>query len=539
MRHYFSSLRLRVELASVLVIFGLSIAVTISASRLVLDGGRSQAESSIRQIAELLNLAASPYATMGGLPVLQDFMNGMIGESSEFANNGLIYLVIVSDTAEILVSAGKVPVPLPNENKDIRSSVTSGIVHVRNPILLRGNRIGALQFGMATRHVLETQTSIQREILAISAGIAILVLGLVFFAGRRVSRRIDRLIKATQTIAGGNYYQIRADDSGKDEVSTLASNFNAMSDAISAQLYELQNARNEVENLNQSLEQTVIQRTSELKQKNTELASTIDNLHQTRESLVRSEKLAGLGAVVAGVAHELNTPIGNALTVASTQGENTKTFIKDIEAGLKRSTLLQFIENSRVSADLIERNLLRAAQLVQGFKQVAVDQTSDQKRIFKLKETIDEHLMMLQPMLKQTPYRIDADIAPEITMNSYPGPLGQVVTNLINNAVLHGFDGRDYGTVRLRADKIDENWLQLTVSDDGIGIPAENQERIFDPFFTTRLGQGGSGLGLNIAFNIMHNLLGGTIEVRSTAGSGSTFVIILPNTAPAKLEAQP
>jgi len=539
MLHYFSSLRLRAEIASVVVVLGMSIAVTFSASRLVLDGGKTQAESSIKQTAELLNLAASPYTTMGGLPVLQDFLNGMIGETPDASKNGLIYMVIVSDTNEILVSAGKVPAPLPPGYADIRSAVTSGIVHVRNPILLRGNSVGALQFGMSTRAVLETQRSIQDEILKISGSMAVLVLGLVFVAGLRVSRRIERLIAATKTIAGGNYHHIRADDSGMDELSQLASNFNAMANAVSAQITEVQKARTEVEMLNQSLEATVTVRTGELEQKNAELASTIDNLHQTRESLVRSEKLAGLGSIVAGVAHELNTPIGNALTVSSTQVENTRTFIKDIEAGIKRSTLLQFVENSRVSADLIERNLVRAAQLVQGFKQVAVDQTSDQKRTFKLKETIDEHLLMLQPMLKQTPYRIVADVAPEISMNSYPGPLGQVVTNLVNNAVLHGFNGRDFGTVKLESKKINENWLRLTVSDDGVGISAENQDRIFDPFFTTRLGQGGSGLGLNIVFNIVHNVLGGTIEVRSNPGEGSVFVVILPIAAPTTGEVRP
>ncbi len=274
-------------------------------------------------------------------------------------------------------------------------------------------------------------------------------------------------------------------------------------------------------------------RTQQYEAKNEELASTIENLQLTRESLVRSEKLAGLGSIVAGVAHELNTPLGNALTVSTSQSEKTREFTKEMESGLKRSSLQNYLDSSVLALDLIQRNLMRAAELVQSFKKVAVDQTSEQKRLFSLKESVNEVLLMLHPMFKNTLYQIEVDIPDEMKMNSYPGPLGQIITNFVNNSVLHGFEGRDHGVIRISANAINDKWLRLSYKDDGHGIPNENLDRIFDPFFTTRLGQGGSGLGLNIVFNIVTKLLGGTINVDSAPEQGVIFVILLPIEAPA------
>ena len=488
-------------------------------------------ESSVKQMAELLNLAAAPYANMGGLPVLQDFLGGMLDINR---GNGLVYLLVLSERGETLVTAGKIPTPLPEPDAQVRDAVPRGLVHVRNPLLLRGNRVGSLQFGISTQHVLETQMVILREGLLISGGIAILVMLGVFGIGLAVSRRIDRLIAASQQIAHGNYNAVRPDESGRDEISLLASNFNLMATAISSQIKEVEASRHKVEQLNATLENMVTLRTEQINEKNAELASTIDNLTKTQESLVHSEKLAGLGAIVAGVAHELNSPIGNALTVSTTQTENTRVFLEEMESGLKRSTLRQYTESSRQAADIIQRNLMRAAELVQSFKQVAVDQSSDQKRPFCLVESVQEYLLILQPTLKKTPYRIEIDLPADLEMNSYPGPLGQVFINLLNNSILHGFDGRAWGVIRIKAEPIHPGWLRLTYSDDGHGIPPENIDRVFDPFFTTRLGQGGSGLGLNIVFNIVTRLLGGSINVHSAAGEGTTFVILLPQEAPAE-----
>ncbi|HYD94638.1 MAG TPA: PAS domain S-box protein [Noviherbaspirillum sp.] len=290
---------------------------------------------------------------------------------------------------------------------------------------------------------------------------------------------------------------------------------------------------NEIRELNATLEQRVIRRTEELQQANEELAHTLETLNKAQEELVRSEKLAALGSLVAGIAHELNTPIGNSLMAASTLADQTRALAASYQSnGLRRSTLESYINDAGTAGDILVRNLQRAANLVTGFKQVAVDQTSSQRRRFSLAEVVSEIMLTLWPTLKKTSFIVRQHIPDSLSMDSYPGPLGQVVTNLVNNALLHGFEGRQSGTVTISAEESGEGWMELAVRDDGVGIPPANLNRIFDPFFTTKLGAGGSGLGLNITHNIVTGILGGRIRVQSEVGKGSAFVISLPLMAP-------
>ena len=290
---------------------------------------------------------------------------------------------------------------------------------------------------------------------------------------------------------------------------------------------------NEIRELNATLEQRVIERTEELQKANEELASTLETLNKAQEELVRSEKLAALGSLVAGIAHELNTPIGNSLMVASTLVDQTRTLSQSYQGNaLKRTMLENYIGDAGTAGDILVRNLQRAANLVTGFKQVAVDQTSSQRRKFSVAEVVSEIMLTLWPTLKKTSFIVRQNIPDSLVMDSYPGPLGQVITNLVNNALLHGFEGRQSGTVSIDVEDGLDGWLELRVRDDGVGIPTANLNRIFDPFFTTKLGAGGSGLGLNITHNIVTGILGGRIRVQSEVGAGSTFVLTLPLVAP-------
>jgi signal transduction histidine kinase len=252
------------------------------------------------------------------------------------------------------------------------------------------------------------------------------------------------------------------------------------------------------------------------------------HLKATQDELVRTEKMSALGALVAGIAHELNTPIGNSLTVASTLASQVNQFSKDVSRGLTRSRLDDYIASSREGADILTRSLHHAADLVSSFKQVAVDQTSLKRRKFNLQQTIGEILATLGPGMRKARCRANTDIGDDITMESYPGPLGQIVSNLINNAMLHAFEGRDSGNISLTAHLVDNNRVELVVEDDGCGIPVDHLGKIFDPFFTTKLGQGGSGLGLNIVYNLVTASLGGSIRVESTPGKGTRFILLLP-----------
>ncbi|MFZ4285954.1 PAS domain-containing sensor histidine kinase [Variovorax sp. HJSM1_2] len=292
-------------------------------------------------------------------------------------------------------------------------------------------------------------------------------------------------------------------------------------------------AREQMQRMTQTLEAAVQKRTEELTQANAELRSALLSLEQSQQALLRSEKLAALGRIVAGVAHELNTPIGNSLLSATTLVHQTEKLQEQINSGLRRSFLDAYMSTAQDAVSILLRNLQRAAELIGSFKQVAVDQTSSQRRRFDLKAVVDEMLLSYRPLLRTAHIDVEVQVAEGIWLDSYPGPLGQVVGNLLHNAAIHGYpDSQVGGTVSVVAQSGPDQPVRLTVADAGRGITAENLGRIFDPFFTTRLGQGGSGLGLNIVHNIVTGPLGGSIEVDSLPGRGTRFILTLPLVAP-------
>ena len=294
---------------------------------------------------------------------------------------------------------------------------------------------------------------------------------------------------------------------------------------------EYRRIEHEVRELNVELEDRVQKRTDQLSKANAELSTSIEHLQLAQNELVRSEKLASLGAMVAGVAHELNTPIGNCVMAISTLRTSLKCFRSDIEKGLKRSVLDRFLDSVDTGSVITERNLERAADLVTSFKQVAVDQTSSQRRSFKLDEVVREIALTLGPTLRNGVAELDIDVPSSIAMESYPGPLGQIITNLISNATVHAFPDREHGTISIHAET-DNGLLRLCISDDGVGIPPDLLPRIFDPFVTSKMGRGGTGLGLHIAHNIAAQILGGNVFVSSSDAGGTTFELNIPLVAP-------
>ena len=291
-------------------------------------------------------------------------------------------------------------------------------------------------------------------------------------------------------------------------------------------------AQKQMEEMNTILERSVEQRTRELKGANSELHRALETLRSAQDQLLHSEKMAALGRLVAGVAHELNTPIGNGLLVATTLSEKTQRFAAEAGAGLRRSTLEAYVEHSREAADMLTRNLKKAADLVTSFKQVAADQTSSQRRSFRLDEVVDEVLSTHRPMLRKTPIEVESQVPPGIVMDSFPGPLGQVLANLIHNAIVHAHEGRAHGSVLIGARLLEDEVVELSVRDDGHGIAEDDLRRVFDPFFTTKLGRGGTGLGLPICHNLVTQTLGGEIRIESTPGAGTSVIIRLPLKAP-------
>lgn len=284
----------------------------------------------------------------------------------------------------------------------------------------------------------------------------------------------------------------------------------------------------QIQDLNTRLEQRVANRTTALSNTNEQLKHALKNLKRTQSELLRADKLAALGAMVAGVSHELNTPIGNAVMAITTLEKQTTHFEQQYQSGaVKRSTFEDYLAISKESEQLVAKNLYRAAELITSFKQVAVDQTSAQKRTFELRQHLEEVLLTLKPLFKKTSVSLKSNIPMGIQLNSYPGSLGQVVTNLINNALIHGFEAGDPGLISISAERVGDDTVKIVIEDNGKGIPEENQDKVFDPFFSTRLGEGGTGLGLHIVHNIVTGVLAGSVELISRE-KGTRFEVSIP-----------
>lgn len=281
--------------------------------------------------------------------------------------------------------------------------------------------------------------------------------------------------------------------------------------------------------LNVELEARVTERTVELE-------TALQQLRVTQQELVHAETLASLGSMVAGISHELNTPLGNAVTVLTTLEEQIRDLATHAAAGvLRKSTLYDFVTNSSDMSALALRSVERAAELVRSFKQVAIDQVSERRRAFDLRAVVDDFVATLRPgLLKHQPWIIDVDVSSGIECDSFPGVLGQVLTNLVQNASLHAFTGRDQGRIRIAVTR-QKDVVDVLVEDDGIGMDAATLAHIFDPFFTTALGRGGSGLGLSICRRLVVSVLGGELTATSVPGMGSRFILCLPIIAPGRV----
>ncbi|MBL8670315.1 MAG: PAS domain S-box protein [Alphaproteobacteria bacterium] len=259
----------------------------------------------------------------------------------------------------------------------------------------------------------------------------------------------------------------------------------------------------------------------------------LQELRAAQESLVQAEKLASLGGLVAGVAHEINTPVGVALTSASHLEDETRALQRALQQGdLSQDDLDGYLATALRATRLIVGNCDRAAQLIQSFKRVAADQTEGERRSFDLDAYLREVVASLKPLLQKGRFSLDLDVPPGIELDSFPGPLSQVLTNFVTNAIAHGFRGRGHGAMRIAARPADGDQVEIRFSDDGGGIAPDVLPRVFDPFFTTNRSGGGTGLGLHIAHSIVTGRLGGRIAVESRVGAGTTFSVVLPLRAP-------
>lgn len=331
----------------------------------------------------------------------------------------------------------------------------------------------------------------------------------------------------------------------QDELSEVVSAINGMRESLKADISQRIEAEQALAELNERLEARVLQRTKELVTTNRELNNTLDQLRNTQSQLVESEKMAALGNLVAGVAHEINTPIGIGLTAASYLQDQAQAQERQLTSATP-APAQRFVGIALESSALITQNLQRAAQLVNAFKQVSADQSSEQLRSFQLHDYLDEILLSMAPRLKQSQTQITIHCPGDLTLYSYPGALYQILVNLIQNSLIHGFDDQPGGKLQLQV------WLDhnpgtdprviLDYRDNGSGIPDAIRNRVFEPFFTTRRHAGSTGLGLHIAYNLCTQRLGGTLRCQAPGApdyQGAHFVLSLPLSAPVEPHTQP
>jgi signal transduction histidine kinase len=400
----------------------------------------------------------------------------------------------------------------------IAAASSEDLIHIARPVHYNQQNLGTIDLIYSLEPAKQKASQETKQLISIiSMQLIISLTVLIGFLHRRIIHPLSLLRTFADGIAQGNLRSV-VPSLKKDELGDLAT--------------DLEKMRQSLESNIQNLELHVNERTLELSQSNQQLSTTLEQLKLTQGHLIQSEKLAALGALVAGVAHELNTPIGNGLSVASTLTHTCQNFGDTMQKGMTKSALQAFLADVTEGNEIISRNLNKASELVSGFKQVAMDRTSAQRRSFKLLEFLNDTYLTLTPTFRRTAIKVSIECPEDIELNSYPGPLGQVITNLLNNTLIHAFDGDASGLVSIHA-SVKDNQVCIRVSDNGKGIAPEHLGKIFDPFFTTKLGKGGNGLGMHIVHNIVSGLLGGSISVQSSLGAGCCFTLLLPQNAPA------
>lgn len=300
---------------------------------------------------------------------------------------------------------------------------------------------------------------------------------------------------------------------------------------LSQVMLDLEQRKNELELRQEKLEKEISQRRTmenTLRQSNQRLESSLNHLRETQQQLIESEKMASLGGLVAGITHDVNTPIGISVTAASYLREK----LDSLDTALSNKELTQpqlqkFIEEGRESLSLLDNNLHRASDLISSFKQVAVDQASDAIRDINVKRYIEELIQSLQPHLKKTSHKIELNCADDLFIRCPAGALSQIFTNLILNSLRHAFDGIEQGTMIIDIELRDSQ-LHVIYKDDGNGLSEDSLAKLFDPFFTTKLNDGGSGLGTHIVRNLVTQTLQGDIDATSAPGEGLTYTFSFP-----------
>ncbi|MCC2617661.1 HAMP domain-containing protein [Aestuariibacter halophilus] len=426
---------------------------------------------------------------------------------------------------------GMAPIPaMFNRIEELREPIlTNSVIEVIRPIRLNGQVLGYTYL----RSSAESLDNLTANSITITLTVLVVTILVCFLLTLRLQRAItdpiQQLVNLVQRISRQRDYSGRAEPTSIKELDILAESFNDMLERIQAHMQGQAEAEAEQRRLQSNLEEKVNQRTTALKEANQELIETLEKLHQFQRQMVQNEKMASLGDMVAGVAHEVNTPIGLGVTASTMMLDRLTDLQKEFESkSLKASKLAKFIDEGQENLNIIYRNLNRAAELISSFKQVAVDQSSENSRVFAFSQLMDEILLSLRPRLKKYHHEITLHCDDTLYIETKAGPINQIMINLIMNSVIHGFEFMDNGHIDIFVDLINDGKLNIIYKDNGKGIPEHLRKRIFDPFVTTKRGQGGSGLGMHLVYNLVTQALNGTISITSEENHGVEFQISFP-----------
>jgi|GEM_PF-6211950 len=394
------------------------------------------------------------------------------------------------------------------------------LIDVAAPIFAGDQQIGWARVGISREGIADNLEIVTRDGLLYT--LLAIVVGIIFawFMAQGLSSAIRQITSKAHAVGQGER-EIDFKLDRQDELGILGQDLDSTLNIL------IQN-ENELKKYQDDLERLVELRTHELKVANDELRAYSIKIEQDKDKLVEAEKMASMGSLVAGISHEINTPVGLSLTGITHIQEQLDTIIRKLETKtLKQSTLEKFLDDVKLMAESMRISLSDAASLIRSFKQVAVDQHGEQQRRFNLSDYVDDVLLSLRSETKHSQLSIEKAIRPDLILTSYPGVFSQIITNLITNSLKHAFEAGEDGMIKITA-AIENEQLLFTYEDNGKGMDDEVVKRIFDPFFTTKMGQGGSGLGMHVIYNLVTQKMDGEISCSSQLDVGTKFVIHIP-----------
>ncbi len=493
------------------------------------SGSQYRQHLEVQTVAQGRMLASmSTASVMFDQPDVATAMLAALTEQPDVIAAQLYRLNEYNNQLELFASYGPAPATALQHAPAVGTQFSQQQLHYATEVQLDGNVIGYLQLQLSMQR-LTTRVQQLQWTLAGALLIAIaLASWLALIASRSALKPLQELQLVTSSIANTKDYSRRAQPLQDKDLHDVIQSFNSMLDVIEQKNRIQQEKEQEVLELNKTLEQKVDQRTCELQRSITELDQAISHLKTTQTKLVEQEKMASLGSLVAGVAHEINTPIGVAVTAVTHLSYLTDQLCSSLEEGhLSKAVFVRITHELIESAAVIHKNLERAAEQIRSFKLIAIDQSSEQPRHFNLLDYMQNVVLSLSPKLKKTQHQIKLEIAADIELFSFPGIFSQIFTNLIMNSLIHGFVDKNDGEICIQA-AIQDGYLHLNYYDNGRGIAKEIKPKIWDPFVTTNRAGGGSGLGTYILYNLITQGLNGRIDLIDDVPAGVHFAMLVP-----------